>query len=244
MPQPAAAAEPARIEARDDDEHRKLRAPALRRYLTRDVAPSARFLDHGVLELSLGGGYPHRYRLGLALGLFDHLTLGLTTHWLPRQSRPRVAPRIAVAFYRWRWLEFGASYDRSLYPPPAKDDDPKTLSFQRDAHWFLATFAFSHAWLSAGFDVGAVRARVRDPAMPDADDRNLNPSKQRFRFGGGVFIRGGTRRWGFVATGRAPWVFAELAFDLRFGLFELRRKGGWRPEGVVRATDRRAPTRK
>ena len=219
------------------------RAPTLRAYLSRDVAPSALFLDHGVLQLSLAGGYPHRYRLGLALGLLDHLTVGVTAHWLPRQSRPRFAPKVALAFYRWRWLEIGAVYDRSLYPPPVKDDDPDTLSYQRDAHWFLAAFAFSHAWLSAGFELGAVRARVRSPAMPDPDANNNNPSAMRVKFGGGLFIRGGTRRWGFVASARAPWVFAELAFELRFGLFELRPKGGWRPEGVVRATDRRVPTR-
>jgi hypothetical protein len=235
---------PARVQTVDLDPEPKLRAPKLRRYLTRDVAPSARFLDHGVVELSFAGGYPHRYRLGLALGLFDHLTIGGTVHWLPKQSRPRFAPRIAIAFYRWRWLEFGALYDRSLYPPPAKDLDAATLSFQRDAHWLLAAFAFSHAWLSAGFEIGAVRARVRDPAMPDADEAFNNPSKWRYRFGGGAFIRGGTRRWGFFANARAPWVFAELGFDLRFGAFELRPRGGWRPEGVVRTTDRRVPTRR
>ena len=246
---PDAAADPPASDAHADGEVSiepavRQRAPKLRGYLSRDLAPSARFLDHGVLELSLAGGYPHRYRLGLALGLLDHLTIGVTANWLPRQSRPRFAPRIALAFYRWRWLEFGALYDRSLYPPPLRDDDPNTLSFQRDAHWLFATFAFSQAWLSGGLEIGAARSRIRDPAMPDPDANNDNPSKWRYRFAGGVFLRGGTRRWGFSATARAPWVFVEAAFDVRFGLFELRPKGGWRPQGVVRSTDRRVPTRR
>lgn len=221
----------------------RMRTPKLAAYLTRELGASARFLDHGTIEVSGAGGYPHRYRLGFAIGLLDHLTLGLTVHWLPNQARPRIAPRAALAFYRWRWIEVGAVYDRSLYPPPPVDDDPETWSFQRDAHWILATAAVSQSWISAGFEVGVVRAKVADPAMPMNDD-NTNPAVWRNKLGGGVTVRMGTRRWGFTFTGRAPWVFAEAAFDLRFGAFELRRKGGWRPEGIVRATDRRVPTRR
>jgi hypothetical protein len=221
----------------------RVRTPKLAAYLTRELGSSARFLDHGTLEVSAAGGYPHRYRLGLALGLLDHLTLGLTVHWLPDQPRPRIAPRAALAFYRWRWIEVGATYDRSLYPPPPVDDDPETWSFQRDAHWIMAAASFSQSWISAGFEIGVVRARVADPGQPPTDD-DLNPAVWRNKLGGGVMVRMGTRRWGFTFTGRAPWVFAEAAFDVRFGAFELRRRGGWRPEGIVRATDRRAPTRR
>lgn len=221
----------------------RMRTPKLAAYLTRELGPSVRFLDHGTIEVSAAGGYPHRYRLGLAIGLLDHLTLGLTVHWLPNQARPRLAPRVALAFYRWRWIEVGATYDRSLYPPPPVDNDPETWSFQRDAHWFMATAAVSQSWISAGFEIGVVRAKVADPAMPATDD-NLNPAVWRNKLGGGVMVRMGTRRWGFTFTGRAPYVFAEAAFDLRFGAFELRRKGGWKPEGIVRATDRRVPTRR
>jgi hypothetical protein len=221
----------------------RVRTPKLAAYLTRELGSSARFLDHGTLEVSAAGGYPHRYRLGLAIGLLDHLTLGLTVHWLPDQARPRIAPRAALAFYRWRWIEIGATYDRSLYPPPPVDDDPETWSFQRDAHWIMAAASFSQSWVSAGFEIGVVRALVADPGQPPTDD-NLNPAVWRNKLGGGVMVRMGTRRWGFTFTGRAPWVFAEAAFDVRFGAFELRRRGGWRPEGIVRATDRRAPTRR
>jgi len=237
------------LDGEDEDEERprtiraRARTPGLANYLTRDVATSPRFLDHGIIELSLAGGYPHRYRLGAAIGLLDHLTLGGTAHWLPGQSRPRFAPRIALAFYRWRWIEIGASYDRSLYPPPKVDMDPETQSFQGDAHWIFAVASFSMAWASGGFEVGGVRARVADPSKdPTADGQN--PAIWRHRLAGGLFFRAGTRRWGFTFTGRAPYVFAEAAFDVRFGAFELRRRGGWRPQGIVRATDRRVPTRR
>lgn len=219
------------------------RTPALARYLGRDLAGSARFLDHGVIEVSGAGGYPHRYRIGASIGLLDHLTLGVTANWLPGMSRPRFAPRIALAFYRWRWFELGAVYDRTLYPATSHDEDPKTPSFQRDTHWLLTAFAFSQAWLSAGFEIGVARARETDPGKKVGDD-NVTPARWVNRFGGGVFLRAGTRRWGFTASARAPWVFAELAFDLRFGAFELRPRGGWRPSGLARATDRRVPTRR
>jgi hypothetical protein len=218
------------------------RSPRLHRYLTRDLASSARFLDHGVIETSIAGGYPHRYRIGLAIGLLDHVTLGAKVHWLPGQVYPRVAPQAAIAFYRWRAFEMGAVYDRTLHPPPKIDADPTTFSFQRDEHWMLAAFAVSQAWLSGGFEVGAVLGRQRDPAREDPDDGS-NYAAWRLRPGGGVFLRGGTRRWGFTANMRAPWVFAELAFDLRFGAFEKRARGGWRPRGFAADRDRSPPTR-
>jgi hypothetical protein len=219
------------------------RRPRLHRYVTRELASSARFLDHGVIETSLAGGYPHRYRVGLAIGLLDHITLGAKVHWLPGQVYPRIAPNVAIAFYRWRAFEMGVLYDRTLHPPPKIDVDPATLSFQRDEHWMLAAFAVSQAWLSGGFEVGAVLGRQRDPAREDDAEDGSNYAAWRLRPAGGLFLRGGTRRWGFTANMRAPWVFAELAFDLRFGAFEQRPRGGWRPRGFASDRDRRAPTR-
>ncbi len=218
------------------------RAPALARYLVRALPLSARFLDHGVIALTVAGGYPERYRIGAAIGLLDHLTLGATAHWLPGQSRPRVAPQVALAVYRWRHVELGGVYDRVLYPPPSRDDDPKTPSFQRDAHLVAAALAFSQAWVSAGFEVGIAYGRERDPGRLDSGDGS-NPSHWRVRPGGGLFLRAGTRRWGFSVNARAPFWSAALVFDVRLGAFELRPRGGWRPQGLVRATDRRAPTR-
>lgn len=221
----------------------RARSPRLARYLGRDLSASGRFVDHGVIELSTAGGYPHRYRLGATIGLLDHLSIGATAHWLPSAKLPRLVPRVALAIYRWPWFEIGAAYDRTLYPATPPDDDPMTPSYQRDAHWFLAALAFSQSWVSAGAEFGVTRARETDPAKPVGSD-NLTPARWVNRFGGGVFLRAGTRRWGFTASARGPWVFAELALDIRLGAFELRPRGGWRPAGLARATDRRAPTRR
>lgn len=216
------------------------RLDPLRRYLTRDLAHSARFLDHGVLQVGVAGGWPHLYRVELSLGLLDHLTVGATAHWLPDQAVPQWSPKVALAFYRWRRFEFGAHYLQTMYPPPEDDADPQTPSFQERAHWVLSTASFSMAWITAGFDAGAVRAVEKDPGKDPTED-GLNPSIHRWRFGGGVHLRAGTRRWGFTANLLLPHLTAELVFDLRFGLFEFRRRGGWRPSGIVWASDRRLP---
>jgi len=210
---------------------------SLSRYLERPVRPGANFVDHGVLQVAAAGGWPHRYRLGLSLGVLDHFTLGATAHWLPGQAAPQVAPVIALAFYRGPLLEVGARHFWSLYPPPLDDFDPTTRSYQQQAQWVLGTASFGQAALTAGFDVGAVRARVNDPGM-DPDERGNNPSVVNWRFGGGLHLRAGTRRWGFTAQVLVPQVLAELRFDVRFGLFEKRSRGGWHPRGVVEDWDR------
>lgn len=202
----------------------------LRRYLTRDLAFSSDFLDHGVLGVAVAGGWPHRYRVELALGLLDHITIGATAHWLPDEPAPRVSPRVAIAFWRARRFEIGGHYFVSLYPPPEKDDDPETLSFRRRDDWILGVLSFSQAWVTAGFDVGVVRAREEDPSQ-DPDELGNNASVARWRAGGGLHLRAGTRRWGFTARALWPHLYADLAFDVRFGLFEARRRGGWNPFG-------------
>lgn len=212
----------------------------LTRYLQRDVAPSARFLDHGVLGFATAGGWPHRYALRMQLGLLDHLTLGGQAHWLPGQSRPMFSPEVAVAAVRLRWLDAGVLYKQTLYPPPEVDGDASTPSFQERDHWIVSTMSFSNHWLSAGFDFGLNRARVSDPGI-DPSNPDMNPSVIRWRLGGGLHLRAGTRRWGFTANVMAPRLMAELAFDVRFGLFEKRERGGWKPSGVVYSTDRRVP---
>jgi hypothetical protein len=211
-------------------------------YLTRPLNPSARNLDHGVLQVAAAGGTPHLYRIELALGLFDHLSLGVTAHWLPDQSRPFVSPRVAIAFYRWRWIELGALHFWSMFPPPVVDVDPATPSFQRSAQWVLATAAFSQRFLSGGVDVGAVRARELDD-REDPGPNLENRSTVRWHFGGGLFLRGGTRRWGITAQAHLPQLTAEIVLDVRFGAFELRPRGGWNPREVIWSTDRRFPTR-
>lgn len=218
------------------------RPSRLHQSLTRELGNSARFLDHGVLAVTAAVGTPHRYRVGMALGLLDHLTIGATAHWLPEQRAPKIAPYAALAFYRWRTFEIGAAYDRSLYPPPPVDLDPSTASFQRDAHWVTAVVAVGQAWLSGGGEFGAVFARERDPSRMTTEDGN-NPAAWRARPGGGLFLRAGARRWGITASFRAPWVFAELALDVRFGVFEKRPRGGWAPRGFAADRDRSPPRR-
>lgn len=214
--------------------------PPLRRYLTRDVPYSARFVDHGVLQVSGAGGWPHLYALRMHLGLLDHLVLGAQAHWLPGQDLPQVSPEASIAFLRLRIVEWGAHYEQTFHPPPEVDGTTRTPSFKQRDHWLLTSLSLSNHWLSGGFDFGVVRARIKDPGQ-DASDPDVNPSTIRWKLGGGLHLRAGTRRWGFTARVLAPQLMTELAFDVRFGLFEMRRKGGWRPSGVLNSTDRRVP---
>ncbi len=200
----------------------------LHRYLRREVAPSARYLDHGVVDVTTAGGWPHLYRLGLSLGLLDHLTIGATAHWLPRQTAPGWSPTGSIAFWRGRFIEAGASYHQSLHPPPALDDDPETPSFVQRTHWVLGALTFNQAWISGGFDLGMVRAREIDRRAGNSADLD-RPYVVRHRLAGGLHARFGTRRWGVTVHALWPRLEAELALDVRFGLFEMRRKGGWWP---------------
>ena len=204
------------------------REQRLRRYLTRAVARSARHLDHGVLGVGVGLGTPHIYRVELALGLLDHLTLGVTAHWLPGQKLPGWSPKVAVAFFRGRLLEVGATYDQVLYPPSVDDGDDKTLEFARRAHYALVHVSLSQAWFTGGLDIGWARGREAITMLTKKDlEAGLGYSVHD-RLGAGLHLRFGTRRIGAIAQVRFPYTSAELALDLRFGLFELRRRGGWR----------------
>lgn len=197
-------------------------------YWSRPVSPSPRFIDHGVLQAGVAGGIPHKYRLEVGLGLFDHLSLAVTAHWLPGHETPKLSPRVAIAFWRWTFVSIGAWHHWTLYPQPVVDLDLTTPSYQRTAQWFLGTMSFGQRWVSGGFDAGVVRVREDDPgADPGPDLRN--PSRTRVRFGGGIFARVGTRRWGLTAQMLLPALVAEIALDLRFGLFEARPRGGWLP---------------
>lgn len=200
----------------------------LRRYLTRPVARSARFLDHGVIGAAVGIGVPHIYRVELSLGVLDHLTLGATAHWLPGQARPRWTPRVAVAFFRGKLLEVGAVYTQVLYPPTKDDGDPDTVEFQRRAHYLLASVSLSQAWLTGGFDLGWGRGReALELRLPDEVKAEVGYAV-RDRVAGGLHVRFGTRRVGLTAQAWFPYMTAELVLDVRFGAFELRRRGGWR----------------
>ncbi|MCA9658422.1 MAG: hypothetical protein KC486_08760 [Myxococcales bacterium] len=202
----------------------------LGRYLEREVAPSYRYLDHGVLAPELAFGLPHVYRVGLRIGLLDHLTLGATIHWLPGEATPAWSPLVGVAFYRGRVLTVGAHYFRILYPPPVADLDPATISFQQRADHLLGSVSLSQAWFTGGFDIGWVRGLEVDTQPSSADPINQAPIR-RDRLAGGIFIRIGNRRWGVSGQVTYPFLSAELAVDLRFGLFERRPKARWMPLG-------------
>jgi hypothetical protein len=205
------------------------RAPARPRrssmhdYLVREAPRSARFLDHGVLAAGVAVGAPHGYRLAVTVGLLDHLTIGATANWLPGQARPGWSPLLALAFFRARWLSVGATYFQLLYPTPVIDLDPTTLSFQRRAHYVMGTVSFSQGWLSGGFDVGLARGPEADPFAVTMDPINQTPIV-RTRLGAGLHLRAGTRRVGVIGQVIYPFISAELALELRFGVFERRAR--------------------
>ena len=178
-------------------------ASPFRRYLTRDVPYSARFIDHGVLQVSAAGGWPHLYAVRMHLGLFDHVVIGAQTHWLPGQSVPQVAPEASVAFLRLRIFEWCAHYRQTFHPPPEVDGDPTTPSFPQRDHWLLTSVSMGNHWLSGGFDFGVLRARIKDPGQ-DPPEPDTNPSTIRWKLGGGLHLRAGTRRWGFTASACSP----------------------------------------
>jgi hypothetical protein len=198
-------------------------ADRVRAYVSRPMPRSARFLDHGDIAIGVAGGTPHIYRLDLRVGLFDHVSVGFTSHWLPGQRTPRVWPVGAIAF--WRWLgpshvgfEIGAHYRPVLYRPV----DPEQ-TFVPQTHFALGTMVVSAGPFSAGIDFGAAHTRIPmvDPAMPT----NYAP---RTVFGGGAFARIGTRRIGVTADALGalspddPLLVVELLLDVRFGAFSER----------------------
>jgi hypothetical protein len=200
------------------------RTPKLRAYLSRDVANGPRHLDHGVLGVGVAGGFPHLYRVQLSLGLLDHLTVGATAHWLPGQAVPQWSPMGSLALWRDDWVEVGASYRQILHPPPRDDEDPETFGFQSKTHYILAGATFSRAWYSAGLDFGVANLRLPDLSEFEPDEEQF---VRRTRLAGGLHLRIGTRRFGVTFQGFLPDLSVEALVDVRFGLFEMRRRGGW-----------------
>lgn len=197
-------------------------AERARAYVSRPVPRSARFLDHGDIGLGLAGGVPHLYRLDLRVGLFDHVSVGVTAHWLPGQSAPRVWPVGGIAFWRFVGVsrvgfEVGAHYRPVLFPPVDLEQ-----TFVPQTQFVLGTMVVSAGPFSAGLDVGAAHTRlaVVDPAAP-------TNYRRRTVFGGGVFARVGTRRVGVTADALAalspdPLLVFEILLDVRFGAFSER----------------------
>jgi hypothetical protein len=199
----------------------------LQAYLRRPVPRSARFLDHGVIAVAGAGGAPHVYRLDVRVGLFDHVSVGATVHWLPGQRMPQVWPVGAIALARWVapnnvGVELGAHYRPVLFPPVEPG------SFVPQTHIVLGTVVLSSGWFSSGLDLGAAHTRI---SVVDPND--LESFRRRVVFAGGPFVRVGNRRVG--VTGEAtvvlspePLLVVEVALELRFGAFEERPRGGYR----------------
>lgn len=194
---------------------------SLRSYLRREVPVSPRFLDHGVIALTGAGGTPHLYRLDLRVGMFDHVSVGVTAHWLPGQPAPRVWPVGAIALFRWTGkarvgVEVGAHYRPVLFPPP----DPG--AFVPRTQMVLGSVVVSSGWISAGLDLGAAHTRI---AVVDPAD--IESFRRRVVFAGGPFMRVGNRRVGVTADALTvlspnPLLVFEVALDVRFGVFSER----------------------
>jgi hypothetical protein len=206
----------------------------LQAYLRRPVPRSARFLDHGVIAVAGAVGAPHFYRLDVRIGLFDHVSVGVTSHWLPGQRAPQVWPVGAIALARWVaptsniGVEVGAHYRPVLYPPVGTPGSLDMGTFVPQTHLALASVVLSSGWFSSGLDLGAAHTRI-----PVVDPTDLESFRRRVVFAGGPFVRAGNRRVG--VTGEAvvvmspePLLIVEVALDVRFGAFEERPRGGWR----------------
>lgn len=199
----------------------------LQAYLRRPVPRSARFLDHGVIAVAGAGGGPHIYRLDVRVGLFDHVSIGATAHWLPGQRAPQVWPVGAIALARWVspsniGVEIGTHYRPVLFPPVEPG------SFVPQTHLVLGSAVLSSGWFSSGLDLGAAHTRI---AVVDPND--LESFRRRVVFAGGPFVRFGNRRVGVtgeavVVLSPTPLLVVEVALELRFGAFEERPRGGWR----------------
>jgi hypothetical protein len=214
---------------------------ALERYLTRPVTRSVYYLDHGVISTELAFGLPHIYRLGVSIGLLDHLTLGATTHWLKGQAAPGWSPLVSLAFFRGRRVELGASYFQLLHPPPgggaemsseADDSADDGDSFQERTHYAFASVSLSQAWFTVGVDLGWARGRELDPFLEQRPpllegETPAPPYLVRDRLAGGLHARVGTRRLGLIARVLFPYTSFDLALSVRFGVFEKRARGEW-----------------
>jgi hypothetical protein len=206
----------------------------LQAYLRRPVPRSARFLDHGVIALAGAGGAPHFYRLDLRVGLFDHVSVGVTAHWLPGQRAPQVWPVGAIALARWVapasniGVEVGAHYRPVLFPPVGTPGSLDMGSFVPQTHLALGTAVLSAGWFSSGLDLGVAHTRI---GVVDPND--LESFRRRVVFAGGPFVRFGNRHVGvtgeaIVVLSPTPLLIAELALELRFGAFEERPRSRWR----------------
>ena len=207
--------------------------PPLLAYLRRPHRPSARYLDHGVLEFFVAPGIPQIYRLGVAVGVLDHLTLGVAGHWLPGQKIPVFVPHAALRILQYSLFEFGLSYRGGLFqvpkiPEPGDPDamiegpaDQLTPLFEKRAHFLLAGLGFVHQYVSAGAELGFVNRRILLRNVP-------KPNAYRFETvwdgASAVYVRLGNRCAGVTMQAFYPSLDVELRLDLRWSAFAVRER--------------------
>lgn len=216
-------------------------------YLARPLPSFTHFLDHGVMAVELWGGWPSVYRVGLSLGLGDHLSLGAAVRALPEQPVVAWTPRVALALWRDAWWAVGFRYEAVLHRAPSKPADPEDPAassegeplFEQRTHYAFGTLDFARGPWSAGVDVGAVN--FRDTALDAFGDPYAY--RRRWLPAGGIFTRFGTRRWGVALEGKMPVWTLELRLDVRFGIFEGRPRGGWTVEEARQSGPRRYRSR-
>ncbi|RMH00429.1 MAG: hypothetical protein D6705_00385 [Deltaproteobacteria bacterium] len=204
----------------DEEAVGRPRRAAWRAYLGRPVLEGPHVLGHGVVEVTASGGFPHLYQFGVGVGLFDHLTLRVRGHYLPGERYGRLAPDVALAFFRGRYVALGARYHFQVERPPPLDGDPDTPSFEQRIHVLTATFVAGTRFVAAGVEVGWARGRIPDPRSPTPEALVQTPVTVD-RLAGGLSLRLGTPRFGVFARALWPFLIVDVGLDVRFGAFEV-----------------------
>lgn len=134
----------------------------------------------------------------------------------------------------------GVNYRQLLYPPPVSEAEymaavaanqqndaiPVPVRFQQRVHYLMAGLSFSQAWFAGTLEMGWARGREFEPFPVEpvvVEDQYIDAD----RIAGGVALRFGTRRYGLTVRARYPYPSFDIGVDLRFGLFEMRRRGKW-----------------
>ncbi len=203
------------------------RGERLRRYLALPRVASDVMLPNGALGIGAAGGWPDLYRLTLGIGVLDHLSLGVDTHWLPEQRAPKFAPKVAVAAYRGERFEFGMEYHQRLYTPPSLLAQGEQFAQRDHIAGVFATFGLG--LVSASGTLGAMSFRARNPAAGSPATDYV----ERVAIAGALRLRVGDERWGVVLRGEMPVASLSIGFELRIGLFGQRALIGRRARLVA-----------
>lgn len=203
----------------------------LKTWLKRPVGVHPELLDHGNVAPFVDIGMPFGYRVGVKVGLLDVLTLGTLFQWSPKENTFRIAPEIAIAFFRGRHLALGARYRFLFEPTPdpeakvkAPEGDKKPLPpplFSPQTHYAVATAALSRGYFSVGAEAGVMRRRALVTGEEKVDSYLF---ENRWVMASGMFVRAGTPRWGVSAQVIVPTPEVNLRFEWRFALFAVAKR--------------------